>query len=286
MHADIAVTPGVEFVYFRGSSIYHTSRDTPDSVSPRSVQSHGVNTVALVRQLASDDLESTGGDVVFFTVGRFHLVRYPTAFGILIAAASGAVLFVAVRRRRLWTGMARGAATTITAAIVAAIVVALLWTPFAQWRDTMGVVDARTPQGVLLAWWVLAMITALAAPGMSCLFALPALVGASALLFGFDPASGRRALGPAVLAVGVAVVVLIPAIDTYFQFAQPRPGNPDSELPALVALPVLLVALAIQLALAFRPRPEHAETDDVHPNEPTTPVLAEGPSTHQTATPR
>ena len=179
MHADIAVTPGVEFVYFRGSSIYHTSRDTPDSVSTRSVHSHGVNTVALVRQLAFDDLESTGGDVVFFAVGRFHLVRYPTAFGILIAAASGAVLFAAVRRRRLWTAMARGAATTITAAIVAAIVVALLWKPFAQWRDTMGVVEgyaallalvaltavlmtipfefargvvgARTPQGVLLS---------------------------------------------------------------------------------------------------------------------------------------
>ena len=182
--------------------------------------------------------------------------------------------------------MARGAATTITAAIVAAIVVALLWTPFAQWRDTMGVVEgyaallalvaltavlmtipfefargvvgARTPQSVLFAWWVLAMITALAAPGMSYLFALPVLVGASTLLLGFDPASGRRALGPAALAVGVAMVVLIPAIDTYFQFAQPRPGNHDSELPALVALPVLLVALAIKLALAFRPRPEHA----------------------------
>jgi len=93
-------------------------------------------------------------------------------------------------------------------------------------------------------------------------------------------------VAPAVLTVGVAVVVLIPAIDTYFQFAQPRPGNPDSEILPMVAVPALLVAFAIQLALAFRPRPEHAGTDDMHPDEPTTPVLAERPSTHRTATPR
>ena len=306
--------PGVEFVYFRGSSIYHTALDTPDSVSRRSVHSHGINTVGLVRQLASEDLVSTGSDAVFFTVGRFHLVRYSTTLGILIAAASGGALFAAVRRRRIWTGMVPGAATTLIAALVAAIVVAVLWTPFAQWRDTMGVVessaallalvaltavlmtipfefarrveDARTPQGVLLAWWILALITAVAAPGMSYLFALPALVGASALLLGFDPSSGPRAVAPAVLTVGVAVVVLIPAIDTYFQFAQPRPGNPDSEILPMVAVPALLVAFAIQLALAFRPRPEHAGTDDMHPDEPTTPVLAERPSTHRTATPR
>jgi hypothetical protein len=306
-----AGVPGVEFVYSRGSSTYHTQRDTPDSVSRRSVHSHGVNTVELVRQLASEDLASTGSDMVFFTVGRFHLVRYSTTLGILIAAVSGGVLFAAVRRRRLRAGMVRGAATTLIVALLAAIIVAVLWTPFAQWRNTMGVFessaallalvaltaalmvipfkfargveDARTPQSVLLAWWILALITGLAAPGMSYLFALPALVGASALLLGFDASSGPRAVAPAVLTVGVVMVVLIPAIDTYFQFAQPRPGNPDSEILPTIAVPVLLVALGIQLAVAFRPRLEPASTDDARSDEPASPARSDGWSTPQTA---
>ena len=43
------------------------------------------------------------------------------------------------------------------------------------------------------------------------------------------------------------MVVLIPAIDFFYQFAQPRPGNLDSQILATIAVPVMLIALAAQL---------------------------------------
>ena len=73
--------------------------------------------------------------------------------------------------------------------------------------------------------------------------------------------TGWRSLAPAVLTVGTAMVVLIPAIDTFFQFAQPRPGNPGSEILPTVAVPVLLVALGIQLALVYRLQTKDAATE-------------------------
>ena len=283
-----AGVPGVEFVYFRGSSIYHTAADTPDSVSRRTLHSHGVNTLGLVRRLAAEDLVTSGDgdDMVFFTVGRFQVVRYPTSWGIPIVLAAGVLILAAVRRRRVWSVAASEATRTLLLALLAGIVAAVLWTPFAGWRDTMGVLESyvglfvlaavtagllivpfkfegrlrgsRSPEGVLLVWWSLALVTALIAPGMSYLFGLPALVGATALGSRFGDSTGWRSPAPALLTVGIAAVVLIPAIDTFFQFAQPRPGNTDSEILPTVALPVLLIALLIQLTVAFRPRMEHA----------------------------
>ena len=292
-----AGVPGVEFAYLRGSSIYHTERDTVDSVSRWSLDSHGVNTLGLVRHLAADDLgTAVGDDMVFFTVGRFQVVRYPTSWAVPLVVAAGVLLLAAIRRRRVWPVVIRDAATTLISALLAAIASAVLWTPFAGWRDTMGVFESysalavlvaltalaliipfkfgrrvggeRTPEGVLLVWWSLALLTAVAAPGMSYLFALPALVGASALLLGFDAAEGWQSLAPAVLTIGTAMVMIIPAIDTLFVFAQPRPGNPDSEILPTVAVPVLLAALVIELALVYRLRPTNAGIDDVSTDVP------------------
>ena len=286
-----AGVPGVEFAYLRGSSIYHAEHDTVDSVSRWSLNSHGVNTLGLVRHLATEDLgTAVGDDMVFFTVGRFHVVRYPTSWAVPIVVAAGVFLLAATRRRRVWPVVTRDAATTLISALLAAIASAVLWTPFARWRDTMGVFESysalavlvaltalaliipskfgqrvggeRTPEGVLLVWWSLALLTAVAAPGMSYLFVLPALVGASALLLGFDAAEGWQGLAPAVLTIGTAMVVIIPAIDTLFVFAQPRPGNPDSEILPTVAVPVLLAALVIQLALVYRLRPTEGSRVD------------------------
>ena len=64
----------------------------------------------------------------------------------------------------------------------------------------------------------------------------------------------------------MALVLLVPAIDTFFQFAQPRPGNPDSEILWTIAVPVLLLALVSQLTASYfltsdhdRSTPEPAE---------------------------
>jgi hypothetical protein len=47
-----------------------------------------------------------------------------------------------------------------------------------------------------------------------------------------------------VLTTAITVPLLVPAIEFFWQFGQPRPGNPDSSLPAVAAVAFLLVALA------------------------------------------
>jgi hypothetical protein len=159
----------------------------------------------------------------------------------------------------------------------------------AGWRNTMGVAESYiylfdlvtltaavmvvplpgrpaierhlVPEGIVAVWLVLALVTALAAPGMSYLFAWPSAVGASVLIVGNGASSVWLRPVLASLTVGVTCVVMVPAVDTFFQFAQPRPGNPDSQILPAVAIPVLLAALAIQLVLTIRPPTVARPTD-------------------------
>jgi hypothetical protein len=276
-----AGVPGVEFVYARGSSIYHSAADTPDSVSSRSLFSHGANTVDLVRRMADDDLSApTGDDVIFFTVGHGHLLHYPAWWAIPSAAIGGAALVETARRRRSLTTIVRHAAVVTTRLSVAVVVASLVWTVVASWRETMGIVegtvylaglslltatvvsgrsaihrrndDHARPEAVLLVFWILGLVLAVAAPGASYLFVLPPLAGVLALPFEIGSGDGRPPLGPAVATVGAWLILAIPAIDVFYQFAQPRPGNPGSEVLPVVAVSVLLVGLGAALASAFR----------------------------------
>jgi hypothetical protein len=274
--------PGVEFVYAQGSSIYHTAADTPDRVSSRSLQAHGANTLALARDLAQTDFSSVSGDdeMIFFTVGRSHVVRYPTSWAVPLVVLAGVALVGAVQRRTKWLAVAGGALLALVIAVSIAAVVAVLWFFLAGWRNSMGVAESYAylfgsaalvatvmvipfpsrpgigmkiqPEAAILVWWVLALLTAITVPGMSYLFALPALTGALALWVGHGTDNRSLLPGAAIVTMGTAAVVLVPAIDTFFQFAQPRPGNPDSEILATIAVPVLLIALGTELALSFR----------------------------------
>ena len=217
--------------------------------------------------------------MVFFTVGRYHVVSYPAAWAVVIVVLAAAALAASVRSGSTWRATIRGAAIALAVAVVVAIAAGVLWGAFAGWRDSMGVVESyayllalvamcalvivvlmRTERGarwqvgsdgVIGAWCALGLLTALSVPGMSYLFGWPALIGAVAVLTGFGDGDGWRRLGPASLTVGTAVVLMVPAIDTFFQFAQPRPGNPDSEILFAVAVPVMLIVLTAQLAFSF-----------------------------------
>jgi hypothetical protein len=46
---------------------------------------------------------------------------------------------------------------------------------------------------------------------------------------------------------GVTMVTMVPAVDTFFQFAMPRPGNPDSNIPAVIVFAILLGGLVFEL---------------------------------------
>jgi len=87
-------TPGVELSYLHGSPIYHTSADTPERVSLRSLQQRGVNTLAIARHVGNLDLRLSRYDSksVFFTIARLLVVRYPAALAIPIALLAGPLL--------------------------------------------------------------------------------------------------------------------------------------------------------------------------------------------------
>ncbi|MFW2383180.1 MAG: M20/M25/M40 family metallo-hydrolase [Acidimicrobiales bacterium] len=279
-----AGVPGVEFVYTIGSPIYHTAADSADSVSAGSLHSHGTNTVALVRELGERDLTDVGGgDSVFFTVGRFRLVQYPESLAVPLIVVAGLALAGTIWRHGFgWAAVARSAGSTLVTSILLGLGSTLIWVGLAGWRSSMGILesylyllgfaalvmavvvslrrgpaDPIAPAGVLAVWWTFGVATSLVAPGISYLFVIPVLLGAVVLAGGSAADRSWERLGTAVLAVGVTMVLLVPAIDTYFQFAQPRPGNLDSQILPTIAVPVFLLALVIELACSFHPLATH-----------------------------
>jgi len=175
-----------------------------------------------------------------------------------------------------------GGATLITT-IVAAVAAAGIWIGLASWRHAMGLAESyaylagllmltvgitsvvarllrRTipagpdALGVTLVWWALGMLLAISAPGMSYVFTLPALAGGLMLIWS-PSLSGRCRLVRWALMTCVVLVLLVPAIDIFYQLAQPRPGNPDSQILPFIVIPILLVALVVELLRVFRVRP-------------------------------
>ncbi len=281
---------GLEFAYLHGSPIYHTAADNPENVSQSSLQQQGTNTLDLTRAIGNTDLElsTAGGNEVFFSVGRSSVIRYPAFLSLPLALAAGAVLIAAGFRQRDWPRVLKSALRTVGAMMLSALAAVGVWTVVAGQRPLLGVAEsylylvvlaaltagigivlarltgrriAQPPDatGVLIVWWALGLLTAIVAPGMSYLFVWPALLGGLTLL-------GRTFLREepwwgallAVPAVGSALVVLLPAVDTFYQFSQPRPGNLDSQMLFMVAIPILLLALLVELGLVMWTHPEEA----------------------------
>lgn len=294
--------PGVEFAYLHGSPIYHTADDASERVSQRSLQEQGMNTLALIRQLGSVDLLEPRDDsrAVFFTIARLFVVRYPTSWALPIVLGTGLALLAVARRDRTWVTAIQSCGVDFLSAAVAAAAGTCLWIGLASWRSAMrpgegyvhlgalillcmAIVAAvarrksrRIPQdpdavGALLLWWTLALVSAALAPEMSYLFAWPTLAGALALLCRSSSNSHYwpRLARFALVAV-TALVLLVPAIDVFFQLAQPRPGNSDSQALPIIVVPILLIMLTLELVRAFRPStaPSHSARPRQRPATP------------------
>lgn len=264
-----ADVPGVNFAYIHGSPVYHTDRDSLENVGLRSVQHQGANTLGLTRTLTGADL-SPGpetGDSVFFTVGRWTVVRYPAGWAAPAALAALVVFGIAVFRGFRPVRPLGGIGLALGTFLGAALAGALIWTAVASLRTTPAIWESYVYLAVLLAiagllWWftarriepdaalfgvvgvwlVFALVTSFLAPGMSYLFTWPALFGAVVMLV--RPAAGTwSVLGVSLISLAVAV----PVVDFLFQMAQPRPGNPDSELIPVAGLAVAVAILVVAL---------------------------------------
>jgi len=193
-----------------------------------------------------------------------------------VLAVTGLGLAISLSNREAAGGASRAAATSLASVLTLAIIGVLVWIVVSRLRPDMGVVEGylslasfvlvlglvlgwrqrrsrsgHSAAGAALLWWLLALAATLIGLGTSLLFALPALLATVALVLRRGPARGEPAVTLVVVAEAltsaVAIVLLIPAIDVFFQFAQPRPGNPDSELLWMMAIPLTLVGMLIEL---------------------------------------
>jgi hypothetical protein len=276
--------PGLGFAYLRNSPIYHTDRDTHATVSMNSVQHHGDNVMAVLGAFGNTELplRATDADAVFFTLTPLVTVGYSSFVAEALAVVVGGAFGVLVWRRLVSkrdsvAAIGRGSLVLVVGSSAAALGVFIAWWGITAIRSTPGLWesylylvvlcglaalvlaflagtlagrfgDSELATGIVGVWVVLAAVTTVGLPGFSYLFIWPALGGLVALAGSSSGRFGGR-LWPVVAAP--AVILAIPALDAFFQMAQPRPGNPDSDLTVAVALIGLLAALIVGLVVPF-----------------------------------
>lgn len=271
--------PGLNFAYLRGSSIYHTARDSIDSVTIGALQHQGETALGLAREAGSADLRSLdGGDAVAFTVGRW-VIAYPDWVALIAAGGALAAVGLALRSRgRAVSDSMRGMVVALLLALIAAVPATLIWMAVAGARSEMGVAESYLylaallvltilvwvgavrflekhwntdiPGGVLLVWALFALATAIWLPSFSYLFTWPVLGVALVSMWLPEP---TWALLTGLLAASVAtLVIVLPGLDIFFLLSTPRPGNPGSQLPETMLVVALLGTLAYAiLSLPF-----------------------------------
>jgi hypothetical protein len=121
-------------------------------------------------------------------------------------------------------------------------------------RDRRG--DADLVGGGLFWWWFFCVSTTVLLPGWSCLFLWPllfAIAGSALAKLGGAIATGAiRREAAALMVVSVMIVILTPAVVDFFHLAQPRPGNPESQMILLIVVPALMISLSLVLIGALR----------------------------------
>jgi len=278
--------PGYHLAYLGKGPIYHTMDDSAENVGQGSLEHHGSYAVALTRHFGDMDLAQppASGELVFFTVGRSWLVRYPVGWAIPLAIAAAVLFAVAAvlragREGRRFRSLFAGFWVVLAGLLVAVVVSTVVWSFLVRVRPSPTVGESYAylfgllalgfflgaglwrlagrrwtgldEAGVVLFWVVLAILSSILLRGASYLFVWPALGGAIALIASAAIRSGGWRWVPPVLAAGPALILLVPAIDTFFQLSLPRPGNPDSELVEVISVVMFLAGLVVALVTSI-----------------------------------
>jgi hypothetical protein len=277
---------GMHFAYLHGSPIYHTDADSIDAVNMGSLQHHGNHALGIARQFGMIDLSSPPpvGDTVFFTIRPFFF-QYSTGWALPLAVLVVIGVSVAAIRHSGSSALrlAGTAGRLVAAGLLAIILATLAWLGIVAVRSTPGLIESygylvailtgaallarklaiagrNNPAkvGIVLIWTTLALLMGLTMPGTSYLFAWPALAAAGALMW--NPESVIQSNLRLAMVAAPTLLLTIPAVDMFFLMAQPRPGNPDSEIPSAVAGAVLVALLALALIWTVWPhrQPETA----------------------------
>lgn len=270
---EAAGLPGVDLAFAGGAVRYHTPRDDVLHLDPGSLQHQGENALALVRALATADLEETGAPVprAWLDVLSVGVVSWRWPREVALAAAVLALLagVAAVRRearplRAALLGLAAAAAGPLLAALAAAGLVLPLRAAGVLPRPFVA-----HPGAIEGAAWLAGLAGALLAPALLGRRAGRAgLVAGSAILFAALAAALALALP---LATPLAVVPAAGFAAAEALRAAGRPARPErlagvlpaggaavAAAPLVVLLPSILGVFAVPVtallvALALGP---------------------------------
>ncbi|MCO8275616.1 M28 family peptidase [Actinoplanes sp. TRM 88003] len=221
---------GLNAAYIDGAAVYHGPTDLPSAMDRDSLQHHGDNTLAVVRELGGRDiaaLEVTGGaDATYFPAPGF-LVRYPGSLvwpiAVLAVLAVAALAWLA-RRQRLTGGrrLLKAGVLTLVPIVLAPVLAQVLWFAITLIRPEYAAMPIDPYR-----------------PG---LYRLAVIVLAAAVVISWF-ALLRRRLGPAALAIaGLGWLAVLGVVLAAFV-----PGG-----SYLAALPALAGAVAGLVAVATR----------------------------------
>lgn len=254
--------PGLNFAYADGWTSYHSGRDTVESLDERSLQHHGENVLALVRQFGSQDLRgvtSAAEDAVFFSLLSRWVVHYPQGWALpllgLAALALAALVALGRARARLTLGGVGLGAVTVAGVIAAlgglgyAVLQALNALEGGELSVFMGGTYHVHQYGLGLlqlfagvAWWLIGAASRRIRP-------LNLSAGALVIWLALGLATGLRLPGASYLFTWPLLAGLV-ALAIQLIAVWPALGRLAALLPGVVAAAVLTPAVYLVLVLA------------------------------------
>ena len=244
-------TPAMNFAFIGGVERYHTVEDDVAHLSVGSVQHHGNSALALARAFANGPLpRPRTADAVFFDFPVLGIVMYPEWMAVALTVLAVILLVLsALQMRVAGTPLLKDAALGAVALLVSLLLsggaafalASLLATLHAgmdsggapQWRSLYAAATGLLVAAVVLATYALArrvasatgiafgailvitlmaLITAIAVPGVSFLLTWPALLAATAMVAGVVTRNPRlRAAREWVVAI-VTLFLMVPTI--------------------------------------------------------------------------
>lgn len=210
--------PALNFAFADGVERYHTSHDDLPHLNPGSVQHHGLQMLALAKKIGDGQLpRPRTADGVFFDLPALGLIVYPVGMAVPLALVALVLTVIVVRGS--FGAAALGAGALLLAGLVSAGVGRFvnpsgpaMWSGLSAAALALIVVAINAAcyllarrraadawYGALVVWLALALVTSVAAPGVSYLFIWP-------LFFALIAARSRH---PIAMWAAAAVTILI-----------------------------------------------------------------------------